>query len=357
MSALWSERTRRLSPYVPGEQPQHPRLLKLNTNEAPFAPSPRVLEALRSTPGDALRRYPDPSSLALREQVAARRGLSADQVFVGNGSDEVLAHVFLGLLRQTRPLCFPDITYSFYPVWCDLYDIAWQAVALDDELRIDVDAFPVDCGGIILPNPNAPTGRLLPLAELRRLLKAHRDHVVVIDEAYVDFGGESALTLIRDFPQLLVVQTLSKGWALAGLRVGLAFGDPVLIEGLVRVKDSFNSYPLDAVAQRAALAAFEDEDYYRARRREVADTRERLARGLVELGFTVLPSAANFLFTRPPDGAAGALFSELREEGIIVRHFDRPRIDQYLRISIGTEAETDRLLQALQARVDAAPAD
>ncbi|KGE03428.1 histidinol-phosphate transaminase [Pseudohaliea rubra] len=349
MSRFWSEVARGLSPYVPGEQPRHPRLVKLNTNESPYGPSPRVLAAVADTDGDSLRRYPDPDASALRAIIAAEFGLAAKQVFVGNGSDEVLAHTFLGLLKHPRPLAFPDISYSFYPVWCGLYGIEAQRVPLDAQLAIDVDAFPADCGGIILPNPNAPTGRLLGLDQIERLIAGHSDCVVVVDEAYIDFGGESAAALVDRYPNLLVVQTLSKSRALAGLRVGFALGDAQLIEGLDRVKDSFNSYPLDAIAQRAAVAAFEDRAWFEDCRRRVVATRERVAVSLGALGFALLPSAANFLFARVPGGAARALFTALREEGIIVRYFDRPRIDEYLRISIGTDEEMDRLLAAVEA--------
>ncbi|HKK23888.1 MAG TPA: histidinol-phosphate transaminase [Pseudohaliea sp.] len=349
MSRFWSEAVRGLSPYVPGEQPRHPRLVKLNTNESPYAPSPRVLEAVASAGADALRRYPDPSSTALRETIAGHFALAPEQVFVGNGSDEVLAHAFLGLLKHPRPLAFPDISYSFYPVWCGLYAIEALRVPLDAALAIDVDAFPSDCGGIILPNPNAPTGRLLPLAEIERLVAAHGDCVVVVDEAYIDFGGVSAAALVGLYPNLLVVQTLSKSRALAGLRVGYALGDTGLIEGLNRVKDSFNSYPLDAIAQRAAVASFEDREWFDDCCRRVVATRDRVTAALEALGFSVLPSAANFVFARPPAGAAAALFAALRAEGIIARHFDRPRISEYLRISVGTEEEMDRLLAAVQA--------
>ncbi len=340
---------RGLSPYVPGEQPRHPRLVKLNTNESPYGPSPRVLEALAAIDDDSLRRYPDPDAIALRGCIAAQFGLAAEQVFVGNGSDEVLAHAFLGLLKHRRPLAFPEISYSFYPVWCGLYGIEAVRVPLDPALAIDVDAFPADSGGIILPNPNAPTGRLLGLAEIERLVAGHADCVVVVDEAYIDFGGRSAAALVGRYPNLLVVQTLSKSRALAGLRVGFALGDPALIEGLARVKDSFNSYPLDVIAQRAATAAIEDRVWFEDSCRRVVATRERVCGALEGLGFSVLPSAANFVFARPPGGAAAALFSALREEGIIVRHFDRPRISEYLRISIGTDEEMDRLLAAAEA--------
>jgi histidinol-phosphate aminotransferase len=350
MSRFWSDLTRRLTPYVPGEQPRHQRLVKLNTNEAPYPPSPQVLAAIQATDGEALRRYPDPESSALREAMAAYYGLSPDQVFLGNGSDEVLAHVFQGLLRQDQPLLFPDISYSFYPVWCELYGIAFEQVPLEEDFTISVAAYVRPNGGIIVPNPNAPTGILLGLADIRRLLDANPDRVVVIDEAYIDFGGDSAVTLINEYANLLVTQTLSKSRALAGLRVGMAFGQAHLIDGLQRIKNSFNSYPLDAIAQRAVIASLADEDWFQDCRRKVIASRARLTQGLEKLGFSVLPSAANFVFATPGPGRdAKALFLALREQGIVVRYFDKPRISDYLRITVGTDEQCDALLEALPA--------
>ncbi|MFN2328473.1 MAG: histidinol-phosphate transaminase [Chromatocurvus sp.] len=347
MSRFWSDTARRLVPYVPGEQPRE-TLIKLNTNECPYPPSPQVLQAIRQVEGDELRRYPNPESDTLRHAVAAYHGIDPSQVFPGNGSDEVLAHVFLGLLKQQRPLVFPDITYSFYPVWCALYDIDYETLPLTEDFRIDVGAIPRDNGGIIFPNPNAPTGCPLPLSEIRRVLLGHPDSVVVVDEAYVDFGAESAIPLIRDFPNLVVVQTLSKSRSLAGLRVGFAFAQAELVEALLRVKNSFNSYPLDVFAQRGALAAYQDEAYFQECRARVMASRQQLAAALSGLGYEVLPSAANFLLVSPPGGDAAALFGGLRERGILVRHFSRPRIDRFLRISIGSEDECATLLGILK---------
>ncbi|MFV0278286.1 MAG: histidinol-phosphate transaminase [Parahaliea sp.] len=348
MSRFWSEVTQRLTPYVPGEQPRHQRLVKLNTNECPLPPSPRVMAAIAATGGDQLRRYPDPESVALREAIAARFGLAASQVFVGNGSDEVLAHAFLALLKHPRPLLFPDITYSFYPVWAGLYGIACQCVPLNADYRIEVAHYSVPNGGIILPNPNAPTGIVLPLADIRRLLVNHPDSVVVVDEAYIDFGGESAAVLVPEFDNLLVVHTLSKSRALAGLRVGYALGQEHLIEGLSRVKNSFNSYPLNVLSQRAAQASLEDEAWFAGSCQTVVDNREWLAAELAALGFEVLPSAANFLLAGHPDHDAGGLFRALREQGIVVRYFDKPRIDRFLRISIGSREDCAALVTALR---------
>lgn len=348
MSPYWSELVTRLSPYVPGEQPVGHKLVKLNTNENPYGPSPRVLEAIASTPPDSLRRYPDPESAALKQAFATRVGLSSDQVFVGNGSDEVLAHAFQALLKHDAPLLFPDISYSFYPVWCDLYGIKQETIPVQSDFSIAVEDYARPNGGILIPNPNAPTGVLLALAEIRVLLEQSPDSVVVIDEAYVDFGGESAVALISEFENLLVVQTLSKSRALAGMRVGVAMGHPALIEALERVKNSFNSYPLDVVAQRAAVAALEDEAYFRESCGKVIASRQRLSDELVALGFEVLPSAANFLFVRNPAHSAEALFLGLRERKVIVRYFNKPRISEYLRISIGTDADCTALRDALQ---------
>ena len=348
MSGYWSELVRQLTPYVPGEQPRLDNLVKLNTNESPYPPSPAVLEAIGAVTGDSLRLYPDPESAELKRVFAARNGLQPGQVFIGNGSDEVLAHTFQALLKHKLPLYFPDVTYSFYPVWCELYGVEYKTVDLERDFTIDPAAYPAANGGIIIPNPNAPTGVLMGLDAIRSLLAHSHRSVVVIDEAYIDFGGESAVQLIQEFDNLLVVQTLSKSRALAGMRVGVAMGSAQLIEALERVKNSFNSYPLDVVAQRAAIASLQDEEYYRHSCERVISSRARLGTEMAALGFEILPSAANFLFATHPGHAAAELFSELRERGIIVRYFDKPRIDNYLRISIGTDAQCDALLAALR---------
>ena len=347
MSRFWSELVGELTPYVPGEQPKLTRLVKLNTNEHPYPPSPDVMQAIAAVSADDLRRYPDPESSELKQAFAARHGLAPGQVFLGNGSDEVLAHVFQALLKHERPLLFPDVTYSFYPVWCDLYKIDWREVPLTSGFLVDPEDYRGENGGIIIPNPNAPTGILLDLAGVRALLEQNRDSVVVIDEAYIDFGGESATSLIPEFDNLLVVQTMSKSWALAGLRVGVAMGHEALIDGLQRVKNSFNSYPLDMVAQRASVAALGDTAYFQESCEKVIASRERLCEAMTGLGFEVLPSAANFMLARHPARPARELFAALRSRGIIVRHFERPRIEDYLRISIGTRGQCDELLAAL----------
>ncbi len=350
MSRFWSQTVRGLTPYVPGEQPKIADLVKLNTNENPYPPSPRVLEAIRTELGNEgarLRLYPDPSGEALKAAVAREHGVSPAEVFVGNGSDEVLAHVFQALLKHPEPILFPDITYSFYPVYCGLYGIEHRTVPLTEDFALDPADYGVANGGIIFPNPNAPTGRLLPLEAVDVIAAGSPGSVVVVDEAYVDFGGETAIPLTRSRDNLLVVHTLSKSRSLAGLRVGYAVGHRDLIEALERVKNSFNSYPLDRLALVGAVAALEDREHFKRTRLAVIASRERLCAALCGLGFAVVPSAANFVFARHPARDAGALALALRERGIIVRHFRLPRIDQHLRISIGTDSECDRLITAL----------
>ncbi len=350
MSRYWSAVVHGLTPYVPGEQPKLPNLVKLNTNENPYGPSPKVLEALRRETADSLRLYPDPTAERLRSAIAGYygNGLTAANVFVGNGSDEVLAHAFLALLKHEHPLLFPDISYSFYPVYCGLYDIRFETVPLSEDFAIRVDDYQKPNGGVIFPNPNAPTGRALPLVEIDRLAAASPDSVLVIDEAYVDFGAESAVPLVARHPNLLVVQTLSKSRSLAGLRVGFALGHPDLIDALTRVKDSFNSYPLDRLAQAGAMAAMEDREWFERTRQAVIKSREALVNALQELGFQVVPSAANFVFARHPQWDAAELTRQLRERSVIVRHFRQSRIEQFLRITVGTDEQCGALLSALR---------
>jgi histidinol-phosphate aminotransferase len=354
LSRFWSDIVHRLVPYVPGEQPALAHPVKLNTNENPYPPSPRVLDAIRAELGEhseSLRRYPDPVAKNLRAAVAAHHGLRADQVFVGNGSDEVLAHAFLALLKHDKPILFPDITYSFYPTYARLYEVEYRTVPLDEQFQIRVDDYLQPNGGVIFPNPNAPTGHALPLAEIERVVAGNPDSVVIVDEAYVDFGAESAIALIDRYPNLLVVHTTSKSRSLAGMRVGFAFGHADLIDALNRVKDSFNSYPLDRLAQAAGVAAYEDVAYFRSTCGRVIASRTRLNAALEALGFEVVPSAANFVFAKHPKHDAAGIAAKLREKEIFVRHFKLPRIDQHLRISIGTDAECDTLVEALKVIV------
>ncbi len=349
MSEYWSELVHRLTPYVPGEQPKLQNLVKLNTNENPFGPSPKVLAALQAEASESLRLYPDPDSSRLKSAIAEYHGLQANQVFVGNGSDEVLAHVFQALLKHDRPLLFPDISYSFYPVYCGLYGIEFETVPLNAQFEIAIDDYLRPNGGIIFPNPNAPTGVPMPLSDIERLLKANTHSVVVVDEAYVDFGTQSAVSLVNQYPNLLVTHTYSKSRSLAGLRVGYALGNATLIQALIRIKDSFNSYPLDRFAEAGAIAAIQDEAYFEQTRQQVIVAREALVADLQSLGFDVLPSGANFIFAKHPKHAGEQLAAGLRDQAVIVRHFKKPaRISDFLRITIGKPSQNQALMQALR---------
>jgi len=348
MSRFWSKVVHGLTPYTPGEQVRMPGLIKLNTNENPYGPSPKAVAAMQAAVDDDLRRYPDPANLAVKDAVARRLGVRREQVFVGNSSDEVLAHTFHALLKHELPLLCPDISYSFYATYCSLYGITAVQVPLNDRFEIDVEQYNAPCGAIIIANPNAPTGIALSLAQIEALLLAHADQVVVVDEAYVDFGGDSASALVDRYDNLLVIQTLSKSHSLAGLRVGFAVGHPDLIAGLERVKNSFNCYPLGQVAQAGAVASLDDVDYAQQTARAVIATRAWLTAEMLALGFDVLPSRANFIFVRHPQHDAVTIAAGLRERAILVRHFKQARIDQFLRISIGTDAECAALVDALK---------
>lgn len=348
MSKFWSDVVHKLTPYVPGEQPKLDDLVKLNTNENPYGPSPKVIEALKLEAAESLRLYPDPNSDKLKATIANTYGLKSNQVFVGNGSDEVLAHVFQALLKHSRPLLFPDITYSFYPVYCGLYDIEYQTIPLAEDFTINIDDYDLPNGGIIFPNPNAPTGIPLALDKIEKLLKVNTQSVVVVDEAYVDFGTDSAVNLINTYPNLLVTHTLSKARSLAGLRVGYALGSADLIEALTRVKDSFNSYPIDRFASAGAIAAMEDDAYFKSTCSKVVATRKSLVKDLMDLGFQILPSGANFIFAKHQVKDGAELTAFLRRKNIIVRHFKLPsRIAPYIRITIGTDEQSKKLITAL----------
>jgi histidinol-phosphate aminotransferase len=347
MSRFWSPVVHNLSPYVPGEQPKVDGIVKLNTNENPYPPSPHVLAAI-ATATERLRLYPDPRALRLREAIAAHYGVAPDEVFVGNGSDEVLAHTFQALLKHDAPLLFPDITYSFYPVYCRLYGIRYEEVPLDAAMKVQIADYWRPCSAILLSNPNAPTGIGLPRDAIEALVSEHPDQLVVIDEAYVDFGGESAVPLIARHDNLLIIQTFSKSRALAGLRVGFAIGKPPLIEALERVKDSFNSYPLDCLAIAGAVEAIKDDAWFQDTRQRIMAGRQSLVRALAELGFEVLPSAANFVFARHRSRSGTQLAAELRKQGVLVRHFQKPRIEDFLRITVGTDEQCNRLIAVLR---------
>jgi histidinol-phosphate aminotransferase len=354
MSSYWSDFVKDLEPYSPGEQPQISNITKLNTNENPYGPSPAVLEAITAAANQNLRCYPPPDAQQLRQKIADYYQLSVSQIFVGNGSDEVLAHVFNGLLNhpQKGPLLFPDISYSFYPVYCQLYGISFDKVPLAADFSIDLADYERANGGIIFPNPNAPTGILLELDAIEAILQKNTNSVVVVDEAYIDFGGQTAASLIDKYNNLLVVKTLSKSRSLAGMRIGYAMGSEKLIEGLDRVKNSFNSYPLGHLQISAGIAAFSDEDYFQKTRQQVIAQRQQLSTQLEALDFDVMPSQANFIFTRHRGYCAEDLADKLRQQGIVVRHFKQPRIKEFMRITVGTEAENKLLIEALKKIVN-----
>lgn len=350
----WSDAVKKLTPYTPGEQPLPGEVVtKLNTNENPYPPSPKVKQAIAAAlvdEGARLRLYPDANGSHLKKVLADYHGVESQQIFLGNGSDEVLAHIFLGLLKHKSPVLFPDITYSFYTVYCGLYQIPYEKMPLNDEFKIRIDDYlrpeRQANGGIVIANPNAPTGIALPLDEIKRLVENNQQSVVVVDEAYVDYGAQTAIPLIGAYPNVLVVRTFSKSRSMAGMRLAYALGHPYLIDALNRVKDSFNSYPLDALAQVAGVASIEDNAYFEQRRQEVIDNRERLMVQLKQLGFEMLPSSTNFVFASHAKMKAADLALELKKRHILVRHFKSPRIENYLRISVGSMQECDALYQA-----------
>ncbi|HJD43725.1 MAG TPA: histidinol-phosphate transaminase [Candidatus Paenalcaligenes intestinipullorum] len=354
MSQFWSDQVRQLRPYVPGEQLNADQLIKLNTNENPYGPSPKALAAIRDAADERLRLYPSYDALALRQAIAELHQLSPEHVFVGNGSDEVLAHIFSGLfLRGGRPLLLPDISYSFYYTYCQYYQVPAEVVPLDEDFTLRVADYTQTReqppAGIIFANPNAPTSLLLELDQIQQILRANPDTVVVVDEAYIDFGGKSASCLVAEHPNLVVVQTVSKSYALAGLRVGFALAQPELIQGLERIKDSFNSYPLDRLALAGATAAIQDQAYLHECIQKILESRIRLTEALSRLGFKVLPSSTNFVFATHPEHDAAQLQQALRAQNILIRHFSQPRIQDYLRITVGTPEQCDQLIQALTA--------
>ncbi len=351
MSKFWSKRAHDLNPYTPGEQPQNQQYIKLNTNENPYPPSPKAIQAMRDAADESMRLYPDPTGKDLKQAIADFYALDYEQVFVGNSSDEVLAHTFVALLKQNKPLSFPDISYGFYPAYCGLFDIEMKRIPLADDFTIRVEDYQPndaqDKGGIIFPNPNAPSGIALSLENIEKILQANADIVVVIDEAYIDFGADTAVPLIEKYPNLLITQTFSKSRALAGLRVGFAMGHADLIEGLERVKNSFNPYPLDRAAIAGATASIKDKAYFDEARQKIIATREKTSAALKAMDFTVLTSKTNFIFAKPNKADAEKLYLDLKEQGILVRYFSAPRIDGFLRITIGTDDEMDVFLKKL----------
>lgn len=344
----WRDYAKKVVPYVPGEQPAMKFAVKLNTNENPYPPAPGVSKALEQFPAESLRLYPDPEARGLVRAIAARYGVESGQVFVGVGSDDVLATAFLTFFTGGKKILFPDVTYSFYPVWADCYGIPYEKVPLDAEWKIDPAQYTGDIGGIIFANPNAPTGIALPLDGVREILEQNREVLVIVDEAYVDFGGESAVSLLDEYDNLLVVQTFSKSRSLAGLRIGYALGSEEMIRALMNVRCSINSYTMSRPAIEAGTAALEDEEYFNMTLDAIVDTREETKEALTEMGFTCLDSQANFLFVTHPDAQAEALYRELKDREVFVRYFAQPRIDNWLRITVGTPRQMQILLDALR---------
>jgi len=348
MSKFWSEMTKRAEPYIPGEQISETDIVKLNTNENPYPPSPQVIQAMQDELNSNLRLYPSPTMDDLRTTIGDYYHLTKENVFVGNGSDEVLAFSFMGFFNPGKAIRFPYITYSFYPVYAKVFDIDYEAIPLEDDFSINVEAFFNSEGGVIFPNPNAPTSLYLPLEQIELILQNNRDQVVIVDEAYIDFAGESAATLIEKYDNLLVIQTLSKSRALAGLRVGFALGSETLIEALIRMKDSFNSYPVDRLALVGAQAAMEDKTYFMEVTEKIIKTRTWVQEELQALNFNVLPSATNFVFASHETFSAEQLYEELRKRNMLIRYFDTEAIDNFVRITIGTDEEMKRLMRAIK---------
>lgn len=344
----WEANVRRVVPYTPGEQPNRPGMIKLNTNENPYPPSPKVAQAIRDFDEDRLRMYPDPTAGALVNALAERYQVKPSQVFVGVGSDDVLAMCFLTFFNSKKPILFPDITYSFYDVWADVFRIPYEVQPLDEDLCICVEDYYKENGGVIFPNPNAPTGVLMELSRIEDIVAHNPDVICIVDEAYIDFGGVSALPLIETYDNLLVVQTFSKSRSMAGARIGYVFGSEKLIKYLNDVKYSFNSYTMDQLTLVTGAAALSDEAYFQETLAKIIATRERVKGQLRELGFTMPDSKSNFLFISHPKVAARELFAMLREKNIYVRYFDKPRIHNMLRVTVGTDEEMDRLIACLR---------
>lgn len=353
MSKYWSEIVKKIKPYTPGEQPKDRKYIKLNTNENPYPPSPKVIRAIKKAVNETLRLYPDPTCSELRSVIAGYYKLNDEQVFIGNGSDELLAFAYPAFFEpEDKPILFADITYSFYPVYATLFKTNYKLIACDADFNIPLEGYSQENGGIIIANPNAPTGRGLSLEYIKNILNRNKDSVIIIDEAYIDFGGQSAVSLIKDYPNLLVVQTMSKSRALAGLRVGFAMGNEALIEAIIRIKDSMNSYTLDRLALAGAVEAIRDEAYFRKNRNKIMKTRKRISAKLKKMGFQVIPSEANFIFISNKNFYAGLLFQQLREKGILVRYFNKPKIDNFLRVTIGTNDEMDKFLDTIHCLTD-----
>ncbi len=345
---LWKDKIRDIEPYVPGEQPKIKDIIKLNTNECPYPPSPKAEEALKSCNPDNLRLYPSFVCSELKSVLQDTYNVNANEIFLGNGSDEVLALAFMTFFNSEKPVLFPDITYSFYDVWCNLYKIPFKRIPLNDKFEFTKEDYYCENGGIVITNPNAPTGIYMPLSDLEDIIAHNRDVIVIIDEAYIDFGGKSAVDLIHKYDNIVVVQTFSKSRALAGIRVGYAMAQPELIASMEAVKNSFNSYTINSLSQAVAAAAARDTDYFNECIGKIKASRKWTVERLAELGFDTLPSSSNFIFTTNKNIKAAELFEYLRNKKIIVRYFNKPRISEYLRITIGTQEQMESLVKAVK---------
>ena len=349
MSRYWSNKIKNITPYTPGEQPKDRKYIKLNTNENAYPPSSRVIEAIRNAADENLRLYPDPTGEELRDTIAGYYRLRKNNVFIGNGSDELLAFSFPAFFEPGgKPVLFAEITYSFYPVYAAFFNTNYRLIPVDEKFNILEEGYYQDNGGIIIANPNAPSGKGVSGKTIEAILSRNENSVVIIDEAYVDFGAQSAVKLINDYPNLLVIKTLSKSHSLAGLRVGYALGNEELIEGIIRVKDSINSYTVDRLALAGAREAINDDDYFQETRCKIMKSRERVSAQLTEMGFNVIPSQANFIFFSSEQCPGNLLFQLLREKGILVRYFNKPKIDNFIRVTIGTDKEMDCFLEAIK---------
>lgn len=348
----WEENVRKVTPYTPGEQPNKPKMIKLNTNENPYPPAPGVRAALRDFDTDCLRLYPDPAASSLVEALAAYHRVDPNQVFVGVGSDDVLAIAFMTFFNSKKPILFPDISYSFYPVWAEEFRIPYETPALDDQFCIHAEDYLRENGGIVFPNPNAPTSLALPLSEVERIVRGNPDVVVIVDEAYVDFGADSALALTQKYDNLLIVRTFSKSRSMAGIRIGYAIGSPMLIKYMNDVKYSFNSYTMNQVTLKLGVESIKDDAYFRETVERIISTREHAKEVLGEMGFSFPDSKSNFLFITHPKYRAKDLFEALKKEDIYVRYFSLPKIDNYLRVTIGTEAQMEAFYEFLRTYGD-----
>jgi len=348
MNSNWKKNLRNIAPYIPGEQSRSKNIIKLNANENPYPPSPEAIAILKQFDCNTLRQYPNSSADALKEAAAKHFGLQKEQVFVGNGSDEVIAMAFLGCFNNQKPILFPDITYSFYPVWCSLFKTPYKTIAVQEDFSINPSDYFVENGGILISNPNAPTSIGEGEVFLRQILDHNQDSVVIIDEAYVDFGGYSAIPLLKEYENLLIIHTFSKSRSLAGIRVGMALGNETIINTLESIKNSYNSYTIDSIAMALATASISDENYFTKTIKKIITTRQHVSATLEDLGFVVCNSQANFLFVTNESIEAKKLFTYLKEKNIFIRHFDLPRISNHLRITIGTDEEMDAFLKEIK---------